>query len=198
MGAYDGQKQGLIAAKMAAGQERRLLKAIRAGSQEACADLVRTHYAAIYGFLLHLSGQVSTAEDLTQETFAAAWASIGSFRGRASLKTWLYKIAYGKFVDLKRRVKSHRAATEHLQNNARSSVGVRGPMDEAMTKERSTRVYAAVQELNTDEREVIVLHYFQGLSFREMAAVLDDPAGTVKWRTSRALGQLKMALDGRV
>ena len=179
-------------------QERRLLKAIRAGSQEACAELVRTHYSAIYRFLLHLNGNVSRAEELTQETFAAAWVSIGGFRGRASLGTWLHKIAYGKFVDLKRRVKSQRAATEHLQNNARTGVSVRGPMDEAIAKERWGRIYAAVEELEEADREVIVLHYFQGLSFREMAEVLDEPMGTVKWRTSRALGRLKISLDGRV
>ena len=183
---------------MIAREERQLIRSIRAGNQEACAELVHRHYASIYRFLLHLSGNVSSAEDLTQETFAAAWAGIGRFGGRASLKTWLYKIAYGKFVDLKRQSKVSQTAIEQLQRQNNSPAETRNPLAEAMTEERSARVYAAVGELNRDEREVIVLHYFQGLSFREMAAVLNEPTGTVKGRTSRALGQLKQSLDGRV
>ena len=179
-------------------QERRLLRAIRVGSQEACAEVVQRNYASIYRFLFHLSGQASTAEDLTQETFAAAWASIDSFRGRASLGTWLHQIAYGKFVDAKRRAKSHQVATERLRNSKDSTTGVRNPLDEVIANERSRRICAAVQELDGAKQEVIVLHYFQGLSFRQMAMVLAEPVGTVKWRTSQALGRLKMSLDGRL
>ena len=187
-----------IAGKMVTREERQLIRTIRAGNRAGCAELVRSHYASIYRFLLHLSGNVSSAEDLTQETFAAAWAGIGRFGGRASLKTWLHKIAYGKFVDAKRRCKVSQTAIEKLQRQNNSPAEARNPLAEAISKERSGRVYDAVGELNTDEREVIVLHYFQGLSFREMAAVLDEPTGTVKGRTSRALGQLKITLDGRV
>ncbi len=179
-------------------QERQLLKAARAGTQEACAKLVRRHYAAIYRFLLHLSGEVNMAEDLTQETFAAAWASIDGFRGWASFSTWLHRIAHGKFVDAKRRAKSHQVATEQLRNSNGNSTGDPSPLDQVITKERSGRVYAAVQKLDGADLEVIVLHYFQGLSFRQMATVLAEPVGTVKWRTSQALGRLKTALDGRV
>ena len=183
---------------MALRQERQLLKAIHAGSREACAELVRRHYGPIYSFLLHLSSQVSTAEDLTQETFAAAWASIGSFRGRASLATWLHRIAYGKFIDVKLRSKRGQAVAEQLRHGQTSPTGLRDPLDEAIANERSRHIYAAVRELDGADRAVIVLHYFQGLSFRQMGTVLDEPVGTVKWRTSHALGRLKTSLDGRV
>ena len=198
MGANDGSGAWLIAAKMALRQERQLLKAIRAGSREACAEVVRRHYGRIYGFLLHLSGQVSTAEDLTQETFAAAWANIGSFRGRASFATWLHRIAYGKFIDFKRRSKRGQAVAEQLRHGQSSPTGLRSPLDEVIAEEHSRRIYAAVGELEPADREVIVLHYFQGLSFKQMGTVLDEPVGTVKWRTSQALGRLKVTLDGRV
>ena len=198
MGANDGSGAWLIAAKMALRQERQLLKAIHTGSREACAELVRRHYGRIYGFLLHLSSQVSTAEDLTQETFAAAWASIGSFQGRASIGTWLHRIAHGKFIDFKRRSKRGQAAMEQLANGESRPTGLRDPLDEAIANERSRRIYEALQELDGADREVIVLHYFQSLSFSQMATVLDEPVGTVKWRTSQALGRLKITLDGRI
>ena len=184
--------------KMAKREERQLLKAIRAGSQEACAELVREQYGRIYGFLLHLSGEVGAAEDLTQETFAAAWAAIGKFRGKSSIGTWLHRIAYGKFVDMKRRDKRGQAVMEQLTKDQSGLTGVGGPVEQVMANERSGQIYEAVGELEGADREVIVLHYFQGLSFRQMGSVLDEPVGTVKWRTSRALGRLKMSLDGRV
>src|SRR5205085_8519231 len=82
--------------------DRELLDAIRAGRREACARLVHDHYQAIYRFLLHLTRDGPEAEDLTQETFAAAWEKIGAFEGRSALGTWLHRIAYGKFVDARR------------------------------------------------------------------------------------------------
>ena len=187
-----------MAAKMALRQERQLSKAIRARCPEACAELVRGHYGPIYGFLLHLSRQPSTAEDLTQETFAAAWTAMGSFRGRSSFATWLYRIAYGKFIDFKRRSKRSQAAAEQFRNSKGRVTGVRGPLDKAIANERSRCVYEAVGKLDGADLEVIVLHYFQGLSYSQMATVLAEPVGTVKWRTSQALGRLKVSLDGRV
>jgi DNA-directed RNA polymerase specialized sigma24 family protein len=64
------------------------------GRREACAGLVRVHYQAVYRLLVHLTRDAHQAEDLTQETFAAAWEKIGRFQGNASLATWLHRIAY--------------------------------------------------------------------------------------------------------
>ena len=79
--------------------DRELLDGIRAGRRDDCAGLIHDHYQAIYRFLLHLTRGAAEAEDLTQETFATVWEKIGSFAGRSTLRTWLHRIAYGKFVD---------------------------------------------------------------------------------------------------
>ncbi len=179
-------------------EERQLSKAIRARNPQACAELVQNHYGPIYGFLLHLTRQATTAEDLTQETFATAWKAMGSFRGRSSFATWLHRIAYGKFIDFKRRDKRGQAVMEQLADRQTSPTALRSPLAQAMANERSRHIYEALQNLDPANREVIVLHYFQSLSFKQMATVLDEPLGTVKWRTSRALGRLKISLDGRI
>ena len=75
---------------------------MRAGHPEACAERVRGHYQAVYRLLVHLTRDVHQAEDLTQETFAAAWERIATFEGRATLATWLHRIAYTKFIDARR------------------------------------------------------------------------------------------------
>ncbi len=179
-------------------EERQLSRAIRARNPQACAELVQSHYGPIYGFLLHLTRQTSTAEDLTQETFAAAWTAMDSFRGRSSFATWLHRIAYGKFIDFKRRDKRGQAVMEQLADRQTSPTALRSPLAQAMANERGRYVYEAVGKLDEADREVIVLHYFQSLSFSQMATVLDEPIGTVKWRTSRALGRLKISLNGRI
>ena len=94
--------------------ERRQWQALRAGHPDACAELVRANYQPVYRFLVHLTRNVHEAEDLTQETFAAAWQRIGSFEGRATPTTWLYRIAYSKFIDARR---SQRRAADVLDLN---------------------------------------------------------------------------------
>jgi RNA polymerase sigma-70 factor (ECF subfamily) len=171
--------------------DRRLLNDLRAGRPEACAELVRGHYKAVYRWLVHLTRDVHQAEDLTQETFATAWQKIATFEGRASLTTWLHRIAYTKFIDAQR---AERRALGLLDRRTSSTTPLPDPLDAAMAGDESERLYRVLQELEPPERTVLVLHYLQGLSYREMAAVLDEPAGTVKWRTSVALEQLRARL----
>ncbi len=175
--------------------ERRLLEAARAGDREACADLIRRHYRGVYAFLARAAGDAHLAEDLTQETFAAAWTAIGGFEGRSAVSTWLYRIAYAKLVDAKRRERRDEAAMARV---APATDERPRAYAAAVEGERAAAVEAALGRLGPDDRSVIALHYFQGLSLGDMAEVLGEPVGTVKWRTSRALAALKVLLDGKV
>ena len=171
--------------------EMLLARRVRAGNRDACAAFVRAHHADVYRFLARLCRDPHAAEDLTQETFAAAWQAIGTFGGLASLKTWLHRIAYRKFVDWDRRPRLAQQQQVWAHLEAAYRAGAPGPPEAAEAQEWSRRLSAAVDRLEPAEREVIVLHYFQGLSFREIAQVLAQPAGTVKWRVSAALGRLR-------
>jgi RNA polymerase sigma-70 factor (ECF subfamily) len=164
----------------------------------ACEQAVRQHYRPIYRFLAYLSADASLAEDLTQETFIAAWANIGRYRGRASFGTWLHKIAYNKFVDSGRRLERHAALMAGLKQDNPDVQETLNPLHRLMCDERSRLLYESMRKLEPSEYITIVLHYIQGLSFRDMANVLDEPTGTIKWRTSRALKRLKKFLTGRV
>jgi DNA-directed RNA polymerase specialized sigma24 family protein len=86
--------------------EQELLDRIRRGDRAAREELVVDYYRRVYAMLAHLAGDVHLAEDLTQETFAAALAGVERFSGRSTLVTWLYRIAYHKLVDAKRRENS--------------------------------------------------------------------------------------------
>jgi RNA polymerase sigma-70 factor (ECF subfamily) len=172
--------------------DRELLDGIRAGRRDDCARLVRDNYEAIYRFLLHLTRAEAEAEDLTQETFKAAWEKIAAFEGRSTLRTWLHRIAYRKFVDGRRAGRRSAALTEHLK--ARDSRVPPSPWEAAASDDEARQLYAALEQVDAADRVLLVLHYLQGLSYREMAEVTGEPAGTVKWRTSLALGRMRTLL----
>ncbi len=148
--------------------------------------------------MAYLTRDTGLAEELTQETFASAWANIDSFKARSSFQTWLHTIAYRKFIDSKR---SHRrdadlmAGLEVENDNATQDSN---PLHRLSADENTRLLYEAMRSLKQAEYIAILLHYIQGLSFRQVAKVLNQPVGTVKWQTSRALKTLKQYLSGRV
>jgi RNA polymerase sigma-70 factor (ECF subfamily) len=172
-----------------------VLHGLRGDRSKAVAELIRAHYQPVYRFLLHLTRDIPWAEDLTQETFVCAWEHIARFEGRSTLATWLHRIAYTKFIDSQR--SERRAATlrEHVESTASSPDD---PLETAMAVDEARRLYAALDELDSADRTLLVLHYLQGLSYREMASVLDEPTGTVKWRTGEALKCLRRLLADEV
>jgi RNA polymerase sigma-70 factor (ECF subfamily) len=175
--------------------EQRILSHLRAGRPEACAELVHGHYQAVFRFLVHLTRDVHEAEDLTQETFAAAWEKVATFQGRATLATWLHRIAYTKFIDARRAVRRAEGLRQRLTSPMAAPTD---PLDTAMADDEAEHLYRALYGLDAPDRTVLVLHYLQGLSYREMGAVLDEPTGTVKWRTAEALNRLRAILCDEV
>ena len=148
--------------------------------------------------MAYLTGDKTLAEDLTQETFISAWTNIDRFEARASIGTWLHKIAYNKFIDSKRGLERRTASISGLGTPQPDVPAPSNPLYRLMADEHSRLLYEAIRKLASSEYIVILLHYIQGLSFRQMAKVLDVPVGTVKWQTSHALKRLKGFLTDRV
>jgi RNA polymerase sigma-70 factor (ECF subfamily) len=111
------------------------------------------------------------------------------------LATWLHRIAYTKFIDAQRAVRRNARLRERLPGSQMSSDD---PSDSVTADDESRRLYQAMQGLENSDRTLIVLHYLQGLSYREMSSVLDEPTGTLKWRTSEALNRLRSLLTDEV
>jgi RNA polymerase sigma-70 factor (ECF subfamily) len=171
------------------------LRNLRAGRPGACAELIRLHYQKVYRLLVHLTGDVHQAEDLTQETFVSAWEKIAAFQGRATLATWLYRIAYTKFIDGRR---SQERTTGMLKRLPSPAAPPTDPLETMMADDEARGLYLALDELDAPDRTLLVLHYLQGLSYRDMAMVLQEPTGTLKWRTSAALDRLRTVLSDEV
>jgi len=158
--------------------------------------VIQAHYRSVYRFLLFLGHDVDLAEDVTQEVFASAWRSIGSFRGRSSIRTWLHRIAYNAFLDAQRRRRRDRVAVAEM--GSRDCDLADDPLAGIVVDEHLSALAEALQNLELDERTVLLLHYVDGLSYREMTRVLGRPSGTLKWITSRALEKLRRRLVGKV
>ncbi len=175
--------------------ERQILAALREGRHSAYEAVIDAHYASVYRLLLLLSGDKHLAEDLTQETFTAAWQGIQGFKGQASIKTWLHRIAYNTFVSMQRRQSRDKTLAEKLGECHPGACD--DPLSQMIADERVADIGRALASLDAQERAVLILHYVEGLSYREMAGVLDRPGGTVKWLTSHAIEQLRRQLDGK-
>jgi RNA polymerase sigma-70 factor (ECF subfamily) len=175
--------------------ERRILKGLREGRREAYEDVIETHYASIYRLLLFLTRNASVAEDMTQEVFVSAWAGIQGFRGEATIKTWLRRITYNLFLDAQRRRKREDSFVGGLRASDPGTAA--DPLCQIMTEEHLGRMYRAMDDLDGNERAVLLLRYLDGLSYREIAGVLHTNAGTLRWITHRALEKLRTRVIGK-
>jgi RNA polymerase sigma factor (sigma-70 family) len=157
--------------------ERQYLKDIRQGRREAYEAVISQNYESIYRFMFYLTGDSVLTEDLTQDAFVSAWASINHYAGRASLKTWLHRIAYHKFIDSKRAIERRAALIADLKQHKDCVSRASAPLRRLISDERSRCLWEAIYNLQAFDHTVIVLHYIQGFSFSEMAKVLDQPGG---------------------
>ncbi len=178
--------------------ERRILKALQERRREAYEDVIDAHYASVYRLVLFLTRDAHAAEDLTQEVFASAWGAIHDFRGDASVRTWLHRIAYHAFLDMRRRRQRDDSLAGRLVGGDADSGPAAEPLSRLMADENLARVYRAMDRLDAEERAMLVLHYVEGLSYREMAQVLHRSDGTLKWMINRTVEKLRRQLGEQV
>lgn len=168
------------------------MQAARAGDEGAACRLVDEYHGRIYAFLRRLSGGDSDAVELTQRTFCRAWTALPSFEGRSSVSTWFHGIAYRTYVDW---LRSHRRQESRPDAWWEAIPDASpGPDRVAADADASAAVYGAVDTLESDLREAVHLHYYQGLTLDETAEVLGIAASTVKHRLREALGRVRRHL----
>jgi RNA polymerase sigma-70 factor (ECF subfamily) len=168
--------------------ETELVRQIGRGDAAAFRTLVDREARYLYGVAHGLTGNPADAEDLVQETFAAVLS--GRFRGESSLRTWLVSILVKK-AGMLRRSRSRRDRHESLSAmNPAGRLRLAGApaAEQAQARLDLTTMLAA---LSPDHRAVIVLRELQGMTYDEMASVLQVPQGTVESRLHRAREELR-------
>jgi RNA polymerase sigma-70 factor (ECF subfamily) len=167
----------------------------RVGDGDASAfELLYMRYARpVFALALRRLGDRGRAEDAVQETFASIWRSAGSYRSdRGPGAPWLYAVARNAIVDRRRTLGA--LPTEAVEEASAEP----GPDERAEASWTAWRIHRALAELPEQERRLIELAYWGGLSQSEIAEFLDIPLGTVKTRTRSALSRLADALEGEL
>jgi len=154
--------------------------------------LVERHHSPLLGFLYRLTGgDRALAEDLTQEAFLRALRSIQQYQPARPFKPWLYAIAVNVARDHFKRAEVRYAVT--LADDDLLALPDPIGLEETIEID-GPRVAAAIEALPVQQREAIILRYYQDLSLAEIAAVLAIPIGTVKSRLSLGLQRLRLWL----
>jgi len=168
-----------------------------AGEESALAELYDRFAPLVHGLALRVTGNPAGAQDVTQEVFIQVWEHPSRFDPkRANLRSWLGVIAHRRAVDWVRREVAHRrvAASVADQADPARAAPPPGPAETVLAAETCAQVRLAVEELPEPQRAAIRLAYFEGQTYRQVAAALGIPEGTAKSRVRRGLAALARRL----
>jgi RNA polymerase sigma-70 factor (ECF subfamily) len=173
-----------------------LIRRFLDGDEGAFEVLVKRHQKSIYNLAYRITGDQASAADLTQEVFIRALRKISTFKGQATFKTWLYRLAINLCRDFIRRERRLALFTGlALFNNLPFKRSIENdPVELVERAEAKELVQEALLKLSFDFRAVVILCDIQGYSYQEAAETLGLPLGTVKSRLNRARQQLTSLL----
>lgn len=160
----------------------------RAEREEALCALMQTYATSLVRLCYAWLGDAALAEDAVQETFLKAWKHLDCFRGDSTEKTWLTRIAVNTCKDM-RRTRWFR----HLLDGGQEALSAVPAPSPAPRDDTVTRAIAALPE---KERQVVLLHYYQGLTLEESGRVLGIGLSAANSRLMRARGKLRSSLRG--
>jgi RNA polymerase sigma-70 factor (ECF subfamily) len=177
--------------------DEELVEACQAGEASAFDVLVGRWEDRIRGAAYRFLGSEEEARDVAQEAFLKAYRALGGFKREARFSSWLYQIATNLCRDrLRRRRTRPVVSLEELEETGPAIVETRpGAHELLLQRDLAHAVRRAVRALNEEQREVVILKEYQGLTFLEIAQSLDLPVSTVKTRLYRGLGQLRLRLE---
>lgn len=176
-----------------------LLGQLRQGDARAGEKLVLRYHEPLSRYLRRLTGQVQAAEDLQQQTWLSVLEHIEKFDPSSAVggfKAWLFRIATNKTNDLWRAKGRERAAHVELQQTAESIVPDAGHRIQGMEDEAALR--DAISRLPEAQRQVLLLRYYSGLKFVEIAEILGCPLNTALGRMHKAMLKLKELMERSV
>jgi RNA polymerase sigma-70 factor (ECF subfamily) len=172
-----------------------LIRRIAAGDQAALAALYDTTNRLVYGLILRVLGDTSTAEEVLLDVYTQVWRQATSYdTQRGTPLAWLTTIARSRAIDRLRSGWQDQQRKESLETLGDAPTSAASPEEMTVASERQRFVRAALDSLSPEQREVIELAYYSGLSHSEIAAKLNQPLGTVKTRTRLGMIKLREAL----
>lgn len=184
--------------------EQQLVLRLRQRDEAAFTLMVRHYQGRVFGLVFRMLNDRAEAEDLAQEVFVTVFKAIDSFRGDSAFSTWLYRIATNhcrnRIKYLARRHHQRQADiadTNESEFDGRMHETIPGPDRQLEGEQLAHIIQVAMQELDEDHREVLVLRDVEQLSYEEIAQILEVAEGTVKSRLFRARAALRTRITSR-
>lgn len=164
-----------------------LIRAINTGDTHAFRVLFREYYPRILGYALKRCRNTADAETVAQETMLAVWKGAASYDERSAVGTWIFGIARNKVGDLLRK-NGKEITTSPDMLTVPSGGGLTGAV-------QRQRIEWALDQLSPEHREVVLMTFYEDLSYRDIASILGIPEGTVKSRMYHARKNLRRILE---
>jgi RNA polymerase sigma-70 factor, ECF subfamily len=177
-------------------EDRKLIARASRGEVEAFSKLVRDRSAFVYRIAQRIVGP-DKAQDASQEVWVRVWQRIKDFRGESAFSTWLYKITVNACLDARRKDKrrEERELPEEPPYLPETPTSDNDPESSALNQERREEIFESLEYVREDHRAALVLRHMEGLSYEEIAEVMDVPKGTAKGWVNRGRAAMLVALS---
>lgn len=169
----------------------------RYGDRAAFDEIYQRFAKMVYNLALRMAGDAEQAEDLSQEIFLRIYRHLGKFNGRSTLKTWIYRITLNHCRSKlgRRRLLTRPLAEENEGEGAELVDERRGPEEKTLARDAARQVSTALARLKPAFREAVALRDIEGLSYEEIAEILNVRIGTVRSRIARGRDRLRQILE---
>ena len=188
-------------AREAAAEDRELVEAVLEGDPSAYRGLVERYQSRVFALVVGMVRGREDARDLTQEAFVKAYKNLSRFRLESSFYTWLYRIAMNLAIDHLRKQKKRKHSEFDEQIASKDTGGVLAdahmrdnPSRNLERKQLQNRILEALDKLNPDHKQIVLLREIEGLSYREIGETLEIAEGTVMSRLFYARRKLQQLL----
>lgn len=176
---------------MTSGEDHQLVaKVVSYQDTAAFGELVRRHQSQVRNFLRRLAGDMSAADDLSQDCFLRAWDKMHTYSGRGSFIGWLLKIAYTTFLQSKRKSKRYAEIIQQVGHKMEAD-----SQTYTLQADEATDLGKLLAVLDEEERAIMIMSYACGLSHREIGEATSMPVGTVKSIIFRGKQKIRTSFD---
>ncbi len=169
--------------------DQEILTNVAAKDDIAFKELYLRYNLPLFNYLLRLLHQTTIAEDLLQETFLAIWQGAERFRGKSSVKTWIFRIAHNQAISWLRHHGKTQPITLNIEDMSLFSQEP-SPEEAIIQMGQVTQIQTAINKLSQNHRSTVELTFVHGFSYKEIAEIMSCPVGTVKSRMNSALKYL--------
>lgn len=175
-----------------------IIELVLAGNTQMFSHLVDSYRDKVFGMALGFTGNSSDAQDVSQEIFIKVFKNLYRFGRKSKFSTWLYRVSYNSCIDWTRSNGRHTGNMDLTEYDNVLADSRAGPEESLLEKQKRLALKKAIYSLKEKYRNILILFYFQGLSYEETAEVLEIPVKTVETQLYRARKQLKESLKEEI